>query len=50
MPKLTYWCELAWLPPGEVVAGVLVEVEGARIADVTPGVGEPPPERSGWPA
>ncbi|GIH74889.1 formimidoylglutamate deiminase [Planobispora longispora] len=43
MPKLTYWCELAWLPPGEVVAGVLVEVEGARIADVTPGVGEPPP-------
>ncbi|MBG0828436.1 formimidoylglutamate deiminase [Planomonospora sp. ID67723] len=43
MPELTYWCELAWLPPGEAVAGVLVEVEGSRIAAITPGVAEPPP-------
>jgi formiminoglutamate deiminase len=40
--ELSYWCELAWLPPGEVVAGVLVRVEGSRIAEVTPGVTHPP--------
>ncbi|GIH90173.1 formimidoylglutamate deiminase [Planobispora siamensis] len=42
MPELTYWCELAWLPPGEVVAGVLVEISGSRITAVTPGMAEPP--------
>ncbi|GII01162.1 formimidoylglutamate deiminase [Planobispora takensis] len=42
MPELTYWCELAWLPPGEVVAGVLVETSGSRITAVTPGMAEPP--------
>ncbi|PZG55497.1 formimidoylglutamate deiminase [Spongiactinospora gelatinilytica] len=39
---MNYWCELAWLPPGEVVQGVLVRVDGQRIAEVVPGVGEPP--------
>ncbi|GAA4510242.1 MULTISPECIES: formimidoylglutamate deiminase [Nonomuraea] len=34
--SLIYWCEQAWLPEG-VVDGVLVEVEGARIAGVTRG-------------
>ncbi|WP_219519647.1 formimidoylglutamate deiminase [Nonomuraea ceibae] len=33
---LTYWCEQAWLPDG-VAAGVLVEVEGARIVGVRRG-------------
>lgn len=37
-----YWCELAWLPQGEVAEGVLVRVEGDRIADVVPGVPAPP--------
>lgn len=37
-----YWCELAWLPQGEVAEGVLVHVEGDRIADVVPGVPAPP--------
>jgi len=38
-----YWCELAWLPQGEVAEGVLVRVEGERIAAVEPGVPGPPP-------
>ncbi|WP_371780249.1 formimidoylglutamate deiminase [Streptosporangium subroseum] len=42
MQELSYWCELAWLPPGEVAAGVLVRVEGSRIAEVTRGVTHPP--------
>ncbi|WP_449065653.1 formimidoylglutamate deiminase [Planomonospora algeriensis] len=42
MSELTYWCELAWLPPGEVAAGVVVTVGGSRITAVTPGVAEPP--------
>ncbi|MBN6056351.1 formimidoylglutamate deiminase [Nonomuraea sp. RK-328] len=33
---LTYWCEHAWLPEG-VADGVLVEIEGERIARVTRG-------------
>ncbi|MFI6793828.1 formimidoylglutamate deiminase [Nonomuraea sp. NPDC050383] len=33
---LTYWCERAWLPEG-VTDGVLVEIEGDRIARVTRG-------------
>ncbi|MEU1387016.1 MULTISPECIES: formimidoylglutamate deiminase [unclassified Nonomuraea] len=36
--SLTYWCEQAWLPDG-VAHGVLIEVEGARIARI--GRGEP---------
>ncbi|RBQ15144.1 formimidoylglutamate deiminase [Spongiactinospora rosea] len=39
---MNYWCELAWLPPGEVVQGVLIRVDGQRIAEVLPGVAEPP--------
>ncbi|MCW2881128.1 MAG: N-formimino-L-glutamate deiminase [Sphaerisporangium sp.] len=42
MSDLTYWCELAWLHPGEAVAGVLVRVEGTRLAAVVPGVVTPP--------
>ncbi|GAA2859901.1 formimidoylglutamate deiminase [Streptosporangium fragile] len=42
MHELNYWCELAWLPPGEVVAGVLVKVEDSMIAEVVPGVANPP--------
>ncbi|WP_433438803.1 formimidoylglutamate deiminase [Nonomuraea sp. CA-141351] len=38
--SLTYWCEQAWLPDG-VAEGVLIEVEGARIASV--GQGPPGP-------
>ncbi len=33
-----YWCELAWLGGEEPTAGVLLELEGERIATVTPGV------------
>ncbi|GAA3115508.1 formimidoylglutamate deiminase [Planomonospora alba] len=43
MSELSYWCELAWLPPGEVAAGVVVTVAGPRITEVAPGVTEPPP-------
>ncbi|WP_405084100.1 formimidoylglutamate deiminase [Microbispora sp. NBC_01389] len=39
---VTYWCEMAWLPPGEVVESVAVAIEGSRIADVRPGVPPPP--------
>ncbi|GII61716.1 formimidoylglutamate deiminase [Sphaerisporangium krabiense] len=42
MSDVTYWCELAWLHPGEAVEGVAVRVEGGRFADVTPGVAVPP--------
>lgn len=38
---MTYWCELAWLPSGEVADGVLIRVEGTRIAEVTRA--DPPP-------
>ncbi|MEV5408398.1 formimidoylglutamate deiminase [Thermopolyspora sp. NPDC052614] len=37
-----YWCELAWLPPGQVAEGVLVRVAEGRITEVTPGVVAPP--------
>jgi formiminoglutamate deiminase len=37
-----YWCELAWLPPGEVAEGVLVRLDGRRIADIVRGVACPP--------
>src|SRR5690606_25472641 len=39
--SMTYWCELAWLPSGEVADGVLIRVEGTRIAEVTRA--DPPP-------
>ncbi|MDX6582711.1 MAG: hypothetical protein QOI10_1895 [Solirubrobacterales bacterium] len=37
-----YWCELAWLGGEAAEAGVLVEVEGERIATVEAGVPAPP--------
>lgn len=37
----TYWAELAWLGGPEVVADVLIEVTGDRIADVRPGTACP---------
>jgi formiminoglutamate deiminase len=36
-----WWCELAWLGGAEPDAGVLVELDGERIAAVTPGVPAP---------
>ncbi|MEV4093540.1 formimidoylglutamate deiminase [Streptosporangium saharense] len=41
-PETDYWCELAWLPPGEVVPGVLVTVAGSRISEIAPRVATPP--------
>jgi len=38
-----YWCELAWLGGERAEGGVLVEVEGGRIAAVEAGVATPPP-------
>ncbi|GAA4595413.1 formimidoylglutamate deiminase [Planotetraspora phitsanulokensis] len=40
--RVTYWCEMVWLPPGEVVENVAVIVDGARVAEVRPGVPAPP--------
>ena len=40
--RVTYWCEMLWLPPGEVVENVAVIVEGARVSEVHPGVPAPP--------
>ncbi|GAA4563626.1 formimidoylglutamate deiminase [Planotetraspora kaengkrachanensis] len=40
--RVTYWCEMAWLPPGEVVESVAVIVDGARVAEVHAGVPAPP--------
>jgi formiminoglutamate deiminase len=37
----TYWCELAWLPPGEAVESVTITTEGRRIAEIRPGVPAP---------
>jgi formiminoglutamate deiminase len=37
----SYWCELAWLGGEAVAEGVLVEVDGERIASVEPGVPTP---------
>ncbi|MGJ6963949.1 formimidoylglutamate deiminase [Streptosporangium sp. G11] len=42
MRELSYWCEQAWLPPGEVVAGVLVKVRDTLIAEIVTGVAAPP--------
>jgi formiminoglutamate deiminase len=38
----TYWCERAWLGPGRLVSGAVVEVEGTHIAAVNEAV-QPPP-------
>ncbi|GAA0429127.1 formimidoylglutamate deiminase [Acrocarpospora corrugata] len=38
-----YWCELAWLPPGEVISGVLVTVDDRWIVDVVRHA-DPPPD------
>ena len=37
-----YWCELAWLGGPRATPGVLVEVDGDRIAAVSPGHASPP--------
>jgi len=39
---VTVWCELAWLGGEHAAAGVLIEVQGDRIATVLTGVAEPP--------
>jgi len=39
----SFWCELAWLGGESVTTGVVVEVDGERIASVTAGVDSPPP-------
>jgi formiminoglutamate deiminase len=38
------WCELAWLGGKRAEAGVLIGLDGDRIASVEAGVAEPPPE------
>jgi formiminoglutamate deiminase len=38
----TLWCELAWLGGDRPVAGVVIELDGARIAAVATGVALPP--------
>jgi formiminoglutamate deiminase len=38
------WCELAWLGGEAAEAGVLVELDGERIASVTSGLESPPPD------
>lgn len=35
----SYWCERAWLGPGDIADGVIVEVEGSSIADIRRGEG-----------
>ena len=37
----SYWCELAWLGDSPAVSGVLISVEGERIASVEAGVAPP---------
>jgi len=39
-----FWCELALLAGDRVEAGVLVELDGERIAKLTPGLTSPPPD------
>jgi len=38
------WCELAWLGGERAEPGVVIELDGERIASVTTGVASPPPE------
>lgn len=37
-----YWCELAWLGGASAKPGVVIEVDGDRIAGVSPGHASPP--------
>ncbi|MBP2705282.1 formimidoylglutamate deiminase [Microbispora sp. RL4-1S] len=37
-----YWCEMAWLPPGEAVESVYVAVDGRRLGEIRTGVPAPP--------
>ncbi|WP_020580338.1 formimidoylglutamate deiminase [Actinopolymorpha alba] len=37
-----YWCELAWVPPGEVASGVLVHVDDTHITAVERAATPPP--------
>jgi formiminoglutamate deiminase len=39
----SYWCELAWLGGDAVESGVLIGVDGERIASVSAGESGPPP-------
>ncbi len=45
----TLWCELAWLGGERAEAGVVVELEGERIASVTTGAESPPPGATSLP-
>ena len=42
MNEARYWCELAWLGGEAAQSGVVVEIEGDRIAAVEAGVAAPP--------
>lgn len=41
MTTAAWWCAHAWLGPGRVEAGVLVEASGGVVTRVTPGAAEP---------
>jgi formiminoglutamate deiminase len=43
-PSSALWCELAWLGGERAESGVLIELDGERIASVTAGVVSPPPQ------
>jgi len=43
MSASSYWCELAWLGGEAADEGVVIEVDGERIASVETGVAAPPP-------
>jgi formiminoglutamate deiminase len=38
----TFWCEHAWVPPGGVESGVVVETDGGRITSVSRSATAPP--------
>ncbi len=41
--EASFWCEHAWLGPGPVARGVVVDVAGGRFIAVRTGVAQPPP-------
>jgi formiminoglutamate deiminase len=43
-PVSVIWCELAWLGGERAEEGVVIELDGERIASVGAGVASPPPE------
>jgi formiminoglutamate deiminase len=43
------WCELVWLGDQQAEAGVLIELDGERIASVATAVGGPPPQATSLP-